>query len=107
MSQVNYILGNGALLSGIAAGTPSKIQNGTSEANVGAANGNININIGGTSNVVVYAATGEYVNGLISASGNVIGANIVTGGAVSASGNATAGNFINWRRSSSHRQCQW
>jgi hypothetical protein len=39
--------------------------NGTSEANIGVSGGNANISIGGTSNVVVYATTGEFVTGLI------------------------------------------
>ena len=35
--------------------------------------GNVAIGVGGTSNVAVYAATGEYVTGLISATGTITG----------------------------------
>ena len=70
----NYVLGNVFYANGI---TASKIYNGTSEANVGTSGGNANISIGGTSNVVVFASTGEYVSGLLSVTGNVTGGNIV------------------------------
>jgi hypothetical protein len=81
----NYFLGNVFYANGI---TASKIYNGTSEANVGTSGGNANISIGGTSNVVVFASTGEYVSGLLSVTGNIL-----TGGLVSATGNVT-GNYI-------------
>jgi hypothetical protein len=69
----NYFLGNVFYANGI---TASKIYNGTSEANVGTSGGNANISIGGTSNVVVFASTGEYVTGLLSVTGNITGGNI-------------------------------
>jgi hypothetical protein len=69
----NYFLGNVFYANGI---TASKIYNGTSEANVGTSGGNANISIGGTSNVVVFASTGEYVSGLLSVTGNITGGNI-------------------------------
>jgi hypothetical protein len=81
----NYFLGNVFYANGI---TASKIYNGTSEANVGTSGGNANISIGGTSNVVVFASTGEYVTGLLSVTGNIL-----TGGLISATGNVT-GNYI-------------
>jgi hypothetical protein len=81
----NYFLGNVFYANGI---TASKIYNGTSEANVGTSGGNANISIGGTSNVVVFASTGEYVSGLLSVTGNIL-----TGGLISATGNVT-GNYI-------------
>ena len=85
-----YLLGNVFYATGISA---SKIYNGTSEANIGTSGGNANISIGGISNVVVFATTGEYVTGVVSASGNITGGNLLTGGLVSATGNVTsAGN---------------
>jgi hypothetical protein len=97
-----YIFGNGALLSGITASV-SNINSGTSNATVVSANGNISISVGGTSNVAVFATTGEYVTGLISASGNVIAGNGIfttivntasfTGAVVSVTGNITGGNI--------------
>jgi len=91
----NYILGNVFFASGI---TASKIYNGTSEANVGTSGGNANISIGGTSNVVVFASTGEYVSGLLSVTGNITGGNILatnhTGTNVSVTGTATAASTV-------------
>ena len=88
----NYFLGNVFYANGI---TASKIYNGTSEANVGTSGGNANISIGGTSTVVVFATTGEYITGLLSVTGNIISAgNINTSGLISATGNITGGNLI-------------
>jgi len=95
----SYILGNGSLLTGIDA---TSIQNGNSNVRVVSSGGNVAIGVGGTSNVVVYATTGEYVTGLISATGNITGGNILgganvnatthTGTTVSVTGNITGGN---------------
>lgn len=68
----SYFIGNGSQLSGINASS-NKIYNGTSEANIGTANGNANISINGTSNVVVVSDVGLYVNGATSVSGNITG----------------------------------
>jgi hypothetical protein len=99
----NYILGNGALLTGVSTSSAS-ISNGTSNVAVVAANGNISVGVAGTSNVAVFATTGEYVTGLISASGNIIAnngmfTNIVnvashTGAVVSVTANVTGGNLL-------------
>ena len=95
----NYFLGNGSQLTGIDA---TSIQNGTSNVRVVSSGGNVAIGVGGTSNVAVYATTGEYVTGLISATGNITGGNILgganvnatthTGTTVSVTGNITGGN---------------
>jgi hypothetical protein len=82
----NYILGNGAFLSGVITSV-ANINNGTSNVAIPVANGNVQISVGGTANVAVFATTGEYITGLLSASGNVTGGNILTGGIVSAAGN--------------------
>ena len=73
----NYILGNGAFLSGI---DTTLISNGTSNVQVVAANGNVAINIGGTSNIAVFSNTGAYITGLISANGNITGGNLNAAG---------------------------
>ena len=102
-----YILGNGSQLTGVDA---TQIVNGTSNAKVVSSGGNIAVGIGGTSNVTVFATTGAYVTGLVSATGtitgtshlgavvsvtgNVTGGNILTGGVVSATGNINANFFI-------------
>jgi predicted ribosome-associated RNA-binding protein Tma20 len=90
----SYFLGNGSQLTGIDA---TSIQNGTSNVRVVSSGGNVSVGIGGTSNVAVFATTGAYVTGEISASGNITGGNLVTSAAisaasVSASGNITGGN---------------
>jgi hypothetical protein len=66
----NYILGNGALLTGVITSV-ANINFGTSNVTVVSSGGNISVGVGGNSNVVVWATTGEYVTGLISASGNI------------------------------------
>ena len=58
----------------------------------GVTNGNISITVAGTPNVAVYASTGEYITGLISATGTITGGNLETGGTASATGTITGGN---------------
>jgi hypothetical protein len=89
----NYILGNGAFLSGVITSV-ANINNGTSNVTVVSSGGNVTVGIGGTGNVAVFATTGEYVNGLISASGDITGGNMLTGGVVSATANITGGNLL-------------
>jgi hypothetical protein len=67
----------------------------------------VTTSIGGTSNVVVVATTGQFVTGVNSVSGNITGGNILTAGVISATGsingaslnlgtgNITTGNIIN------------
>jgi hypothetical protein len=93
----NYFLGNGSQLTGIST-SATKIFNGTSEANIGTSGGNANISIGGVSNVAVFTTTGLNITGVVSASGNITGGNLITSAAVSAasvsaSGNITSGNL--------------
>jgi hypothetical protein len=90
----NYFIGNGSQLTGIASGSSSNINNGTSNVTVVSSGGNVTVGVGGTSNVAVFATTGEYVTGLISATGNITGGNILTGGLISATGNITGGNLL-------------
>jgi filamentous hemagglutinin len=87
----NYILGNGALLTGVITSV-ANINNGTSNVTVTSSGGNITVGVGGTSNVAVFATTGVFVTGVNSVSGNVTGANVLTGGLISATGNITGGN---------------
>ena len=93
-----YILGNGALLTGVITSV-ANINLGTSNVTVVSSGGNVTVGVGGTSNVAVFATTGEYITGVLSASGNVTGGNLITSAAVSAvsvsaSGNITGGNLI-------------
>ena len=93
-----YILGNGALLTGVITSV-ANINLGTSNVTVVSSGGNVTVGVGGTSNVAVFATTGEYITGVLSASGNITGGNLITSAAVSAvsvsaSGNITGGNLI-------------
>ena len=86
----SYILGNGSQLTGVDA---TQIINGTSNAKVVSSGGNIAVGIGGTSNVAVFATTGAFVTGVTSASGNITGGNLLTGGLISATANVQGGNL--------------
>jgi hypothetical protein len=99
-----YIIGDGSQLTNIVAAAGAAITNGTSNVRVNA-NSNVTVSITGSANVVQWATSGEYVTGLISATGNIIGGNISTngalgaasigvGGLVSASGNITGSNIL-------------
>jgi hypothetical protein len=72
----NYLLGNAFFATGI---TANKIYNGTTEVAIGSLGGNANISVGGTSNVVVFTTAGLNVTGVVSATGNVTGGNLITG----------------------------
>ena len=93
----NYILGNGSQLTGIDA---TSIQSGNSNVRVVSSGGNVTVGVGGTGNVAVFATTGEYITGVLSASGNVTGGNVLTGGLISATStitsaaNITGGNVL-------------
>ncbi len=99
-----YILGNGALLSGITTET-SQIFNGTSRVIIPSAAGNIVNNVNGVTIATVWSG-GLVVTGAISGSttllvtGNVTGGNITTAGEVTGTGNITsaanisAGNIL-------------
>ena len=95
----NYINGNGFFLTGIITSV-ANINNGTSNVNIAAANANVTVSVNGTSNVAVFASTGEYITGELSASGNVTGGNVLTGGLISATStitsaaNITGGNVL-------------
>jgi filamentous hemagglutinin len=88
----NYVLGNGALLTGVITSV-ANINNGTSNVTVVSSGGNITVGVGGTGNVAVFATTGEYVTGVVSASGNITGSNLVTSGLATITGNVDAGNL--------------
>jgi filamentous hemagglutinin len=78
-----YFIGNGAFLTGIDA---TLISNGNSNVQV-LANSNVTVGIAGTANLAVFANTGLYLNGVVSATGKITSANVETG-------NVTAGNIL-------------
>ena len=108
----NYILGNGSQLSGIITSV-ANISSGTSNVTVVSSGGNVTVGVGGTGNVAVFATTGVYVTGVVSATGNITGGNLsgtnLTGtlataaqtnitsvgtlGSLSVTGNITSGNI--------------
>jgi hypothetical protein len=78
------VTGNAALTGNISG---DNIFNGTTSIAIPSPSGNANVTVGGTSNVAVFATTGLFVTGLISATGNITAANFVT------TGNTTLGNL--------------
>ena len=71
----NFYTGNGYFLSGIVTSV-ANINNGTSNVSIDLPNANVTVGVNGTSNVAVFAATGEYITGILSVSGNITGANV-------------------------------
>lgn len=92
----DFYFGNGSQLTGIAsAGSAQRIINGTSEANVGTSGGNININIGGTSNVAVFSTSGQTLRSSLTVN-QIGGATAIVNGAGNAVGNiGSVGGFFN------------
>ena len=84
-----YILGDGGLLSNVSSAVSvTQIQNGTSNAKIGTTGGNLTINIGGTSNVVVVDSTSIYTN--------VVSVNSIAKTGTNAVGNiGSASNYFN------------
>jgi len=89
-----YVLGNGALLTGITTDT-TQIYNGTSRVIIAASAGNIVANVGGTT-IGTFSGTGLAVVGAVNATttvsvtGNIIGGNITTAGQITGTGNVTS-----------------
>lgn len=69
----------------------NSISNGTSNVNVVSSGGNVTVGVGGTGNVVVWATTGEYVTGLISATGNIVTTANISGGNILGNGRNLTG----------------
>ena len=84
------VTGNAVLVGNINA---DKIFNGTTSIEIPVSGGNANVNIGGAGNVAVFATSGQYITGLQSVTGNVIGGNVSTAGQVTATGNISGGNL--------------
>jgi hypothetical protein len=89
----NYFVGNGSALTGIVVSGGTSIVNGTSNVSV-LANSNVSISVGGTANVAVWANTGGFVSGILSATGNITGGNLRTAGAITATGNIQGSTII-------------
>ena len=89
----NYILGNGALLTGVITSV-ANINSGTSNVTVVSPDGDITVGVGGTSNIAVFSNAGQDVSGYLTATGNVSGGNLNTVGQITAIGNITGNYFI-------------
>lgn len=93
----NYFLGNGSQLSGI---DTTQIQNGNSNVTITGSGSNIIVNVTGVSPLAVFANTGAFVTGIVSATGNIFGGNLLTTGLISVTGtltsaaNITGGNIV-------------
>ena len=86
----------------IGALSSNSISFGTSNVRVTSSGGNVATSVGGTSNVVVVASTGQYVTGVISATGSIttagdisITGNIVDGAALTISTNSNGNITLN------------
>lgn len=84
------VTGNAALTGNISG---DNIFNGTTSIAIPAPNGNANITVGGVSNIAVFSTGGANITGYVSASGNVTGANLITGGLATVVGNVTGANL--------------
>ena len=73
----NYILGNGACLTGVITSV-ANINNGTSKVEIAAANANVAVTVANTANVAVFSSTQLAVTGNITATGNASVLNLNT-----------------------------
>jgi hypothetical protein len=88
----NYILGNGACLTGVITSV-ANINNGTSNISIPSTDGNIIVSVNNNSEIVTFTNTGILANGIVSVVGNVTGGNLLTVGLISSTGNMTGGNI--------------
>ena len=68
--SANYLLGNGALLTGVITSV-ANINNGTSNVTIASANANVTVNVNGTPNIAVFSSTGVDVTGNLLPTANV------------------------------------
>jgi hypothetical protein len=68
----NYILGNGALLTGVITSV-ANINSGTSNVTVVSSGGNVTVGVGGTGNVAVFSTSGVTIGNIFNANGNGVG----------------------------------
>jgi hypothetical protein len=84
------VSGNASLSGNIAA---DFIFNGTTSVAIPAPNGNVNVAVGGVSNIAVFSTGGANITGFVTTTGNVTGGNVITAGLVTAAGNITGANL--------------
>ena len=89
----NYILGNGALLTGLSGGT--SISNGTSNVAIKSPDGNVTISVGGVDDVALFTTTDIQLKGNVDILGTVVAPGFdLESGNLALSGNITAQYFI-------------
>jgi hypothetical protein len=84
------VTGNASLSGNIAA---DFIFNGTTSVAIPTPNGNVNIAVGGVSNIAVFSTAGANITGFVTTTGNVTGGNLITAGLVTATGNVAGANL--------------
>ena len=93
ITAAGFLFGDGGFISNITAVSNlavTSISNGSTSVATTGSGANVVVSVGGVSNVAVFATTGEFVTGVISASGNVTGGNILTAGLISAASTITS-----------------
>ena len=85
----NYLVGNGALITGIVVSAGAEILFGTSNVRIPAANANVYVSVNDISNVAIFANTGAYVTGVVSATGDITAPNFIGNVIGNISGNIT------------------
>jgi len=89
----NYILGNGALLSGIPGGT--RIANGTSNVAITTSGGNVTVSVGGVDDVALFTPTDIQLKGNLDILGTVVAPGLeFESGNLALAGNVSASYFI-------------
>jgi hypothetical protein len=68
--SANYLLGNGALLTGVITSV-ANINNGTSNVTIASANANVTVNVNGTPNIAVFSSTGVDITGNLLPTANI------------------------------------
>jgi hypothetical protein len=94
-----FIVDSTTLVANLNVAAAGTLVNGTSNVAIPAADGNVNISSAGNANIVVVTGTGANITGtlnatgIVTAGGNLSGANISTAGVLSVTGNANTGNL--------------
>ena len=88
-----YLYGDGSNITNLNISAGSSIVNGTSNVSVPSSGGNVNTVVAGNTTLVV-TGTGANITGTISVSGNANVGNLGTAGLITATGNVTGGNVI-------------
>lgn len=95
-SSGGFFIGDGGFLSNVTVASNvavTQVANGTTSFSVLSSGGNLSATVGGTANILVLDSTGANITGKLTATGNIEGGNLITGGIVVSAGNITGGNL--------------